>query len=162
MSRLGYFIGPLVVEDLSNFRFRVYRDFEFTFPTAAIKSKSFPRKPQCCTVKVKAGLVTDFASVPRFLWPILPPIGRYGRAAVIHDALYQFNVFPRKVCDEIFLLAMKSDCVSSLKATLLYLGTRLFGWRAYNRYKNRLVSGKSPLRYYGRAAPSLVSVAFFG
>ncbi|MBK5931416.1 hypothetical protein CCR82_13035 [Halochromatium salexigens] len=28
-----------------------------------------------------------FASIPRLLWPLLPPVGRSGKAAVIHDWL---------------------------------------------------------------------------
>jgi len=40
---------------------------------------------------VPAGYRTDFASIPRPipwpLWPLLPPVGRSGKAAVIHDWL---------------------------------------------------------------------------
>ncbi len=38
-------------------------------------------------IDVPAGYRTDFASIPRFFWRILPPAGRYGKAAVIHDWL---------------------------------------------------------------------------
>lgn len=37
---------------------------------------------------VPAGFTTDLASVPKFLWWILPPFGRHSRAAVLHDWLY--------------------------------------------------------------------------
>lgn len=37
---------------------------------------------------VPVGFETDFASVPRPLWPLFPPTGRYTRAAVLHDWLY--------------------------------------------------------------------------
>jgi hypothetical protein len=40
-------------------------------------------------VIVPSGFLTDFASIPRPLWGWLPPTGKYGKAAVIHDALYQ-------------------------------------------------------------------------
>lgn len=40
------------------------------------------------TIVVPIGFVTDFASIPRFLWSIYPPTGRYQRAAVLHDWLY--------------------------------------------------------------------------
>jgi hypothetical protein len=40
-------------------------------------------------VQVPAGFLTDFASIPRFLWPILPPTGPYGPAAVLHDFMYR-------------------------------------------------------------------------
>ena len=42
-------------------------------------------KPRWITVP--AGYRTDFASIPRLVWPLLPPVGRSGKAAVIHDWL---------------------------------------------------------------------------
>src|SRR5256885_7105310 len=39
-------------------------------------------------VDVAIGFQTDFATVPRPLWIVLPKWGRYGNAAVIHDWLY--------------------------------------------------------------------------
>jgi hypothetical protein len=41
------------------------------------------------TITVPAGFVTDFASVPKLFWNLLPPTGRYGKAAVVHDVLQQ-------------------------------------------------------------------------
>jgi hypothetical protein len=40
------------------------------------------------TINVPIGFKTDFASVPRLLWSIIPRWGKYGNAAVIHDFLY--------------------------------------------------------------------------
>ncbi len=40
------------------------------------------------TVTVPAGFVTDGASVPRFGWVAIPPVGRYFPAALVHDWLY--------------------------------------------------------------------------
>jgi hypothetical protein len=40
-------------------------------------------------VTVARGFKTDFASVPRPLWSWIPPWGRHGRAAIVHDFLYQ-------------------------------------------------------------------------
>ena len=39
-------------------------------------------------VVVPAGFATDFASVPRAFWRLLPPFGEYMLAAVVHDYLY--------------------------------------------------------------------------
>lgn len=36
---------------------------------------------------VPVGFETNGASIPRFLWAIFPPFGRYARAAVLHDYL---------------------------------------------------------------------------
>jgi hypothetical protein len=41
------------------------------------------------TIVVPAGFETDFASIPRVLWIIEPPLGDAGKAAVLHDYLYE-------------------------------------------------------------------------
>src|SRR5688500_14765048 len=40
------------------------------------------------TVVVPAGFVADFASIPRALWSVLLPTGRYMIPATVHDYLY--------------------------------------------------------------------------
>lgn len=42
-------------------------------------------------VIVPPGFETDFASVPRIVWSWIAPWGRHGRAAVVHDFLYQLG-----------------------------------------------------------------------
>jgi hypothetical protein len=42
-------------------------------------------------VNVPPGFRTDFASVPRPFWTIISPWGRHGRAAIVHDFLYQLG-----------------------------------------------------------------------
>lgn len=39
-------------------------------------------------IDVAIGFQTDFATIPRLFWVILPKWGRYGNATVIHDWLY--------------------------------------------------------------------------
>ncbi len=38
-------------------------------------------------VFVPSGFVSDGATVPRFLWWLFPPVGRYFAAAIVHDYL---------------------------------------------------------------------------
>ena len=101
-------------------------------------------------IEVPKGTVTDFASIPRFFWRILPPTGLYGKAAVIHDWLYQLcgnlggRVFDRKRCDEIFLEAMIALGVPTWKRQLMYRAVRMFGWTAWNGHAKRiLATGKN-------------------
>lgn len=47
------------------------------------------RRPDGEFVHVPIGFATDFASVPRPFWWWIAPWGRHGRAAIIHDFLYQ-------------------------------------------------------------------------
>lgn len=83
-------------------------------------------------ITVPAGFVTDFASVPRVLWNVLPPFGRYGKAAIVHDFLYRTKGYASKpVADAIFLEAMKALGVSTLVRYAMFYAVRLFGGRAY-------------------------------
>lgn len=85
-------------------------------------------------IVVPAGYVTDFASIPRIFWNILPPTGQYGKAAVIHDYLYSVgsgNRYSRVQADEIFREAMQILGVGTIRRTLMFRAVRLFGWKAF-------------------------------
>ena len=82
-------------------------------------------------VVVPPGYRTDFASIPRFMWRILPPGGRYREAAVIHD--YLCDVEP-KICDHdeaalVFAEAMAALGVRKWKRHLMTWAVRKFGPR---------------------------------
>lgn len=85
-------------------------------------------------IKVPQGFVTDFASVPRLFWTILPPWGRYGKAAVLHDYMYQNVLFNRLLCDSIFYEAMTVLQVPRWQRWIIYLGVRIGGWIPYRKY----------------------------
>lgn len=68
-----------------------------------------------CHVTVPEGYLTDGASVPKVFWNIIPPWGKYGQAAVVHDILCEYltvvkNGRPERItrarCDEILNEAM--------------------------------------------------------
>jgi len=82
-------------------------------------------------IDVHAGFITDFASVPRFFWRILPPTGKYGAASVIHDFLYRYGIYTRAEADRIFLEAMEELGVSWLTRRTMYRAVRLFGRGSY-------------------------------
>jgi hypothetical protein len=86
-------------------------------------------------IDVAIGFQTDFATVPRPLWIVLPKWGRYGNAAVIHDWLYWKQDRPRAAADGIFFEAMSVLGVGAPARYTLYGGVRLFGWLAW--YRNR-------------------------
>jgi hypothetical protein len=82
-------------------------------------------------VDVPIGFRTDFATVPRLLWVILPKWGRYGNATVIHDYLYWVQERPRPEADRILLEAMGVLAVHPVVKYTMYWGVRLFGWLAW-------------------------------
>ena len=93
------------------------------------------------TIDVPIGFMTDFASVPRPLWALLPRWGKYGNAAVIHDYCYWEQRFTRKRSDDIFREAMQVLDVSKWQIFLMYYAVRLGGSLAWAGNKRRKEKG---------------------
>lgn len=85
-------------------------------------------------VRVPKGEITDFASIPRMLWDILPPWGRYGKPAILHDHLYKTQEFTRAFSDAVLREAMDSLGVPAWQNILIYVGVRVGGWVAWNQH----------------------------
>ena len=83
--------------------------------------------PDPMRIEVPADFLTDFASVPRLLWPIFQPIGRYAGAALVHDFLYARSVKGRPWADAVFLDLMKQDGVGWITRHILWASVRVFG-----------------------------------
>ena len=89
---------------------------------------------------VPAGFPTDFASIPRGLWNILPPIGKYDAAAVCHDKLYRDGAFDgrpidRGDADKTLREATDVLGVNRIQRWMIYAGLRIGGWVVWNRYR---------------------------
>jgi hypothetical protein len=112
-------IGTLL---LSRFVERVY------FLMKPISWKPSPQQDQGLpTVNVPIGFVTDFASVPRAFWSVLPPDGEYTYAAILHDYLYWNQATDRATADNVLKAAMEDFGVSKTDAFFVYNGVRLGG-----------------------------------
>ena len=135
---MANFLSPLQLEYLDGHKWRLLASFDYHVGS--------PDGPD--HVHVPAGFLTDFASIPRVLWPIFPPTGGYGKAAVVHDWLYQEREIERHVgyptllrlatrgeADSIFKEAMGVLGVSWWTRWTLYTGVRSGGWVAWNRYR---------------------------
>lgn len=86
-------------------------------------------------VTVPEGYRSDGASVPRYLWFIMPRDGLHRAAALIHDYLYEVEGhegISRKRSDRLFLDSMLWYGVSRWRAHLAYCSVRLFGWIWWN------------------------------
>ena len=86
-------------------------------------------------ITVPAGFETDFASIPRGLWNILPKHGRQDKAAVLHDYLYVHNGVTRAEADALFREAMEAEGVGRVARNAMYLGVRIGGGRTWDRYR---------------------------
>ncbi len=85
------------------------------------------------TIEVSKGFKTDFASIPRAFWIVLPKWGKYGNAAVIHDWIYSSQERSREEADRILLEAMEVLSVPKWQCFSIYKAVRYFGWFAWIR-----------------------------
>ena len=95
-----------------------------------------PNLHRSITIKIPAGFVTDFASVPRALqWYAPPKHPDYRIAAIVHDYLYRFGVVDRFVADAIFrdLIARRRP----VRRWLMWTAVRAGGKSGYNKAVNR-------------------------
>lgn len=85
-------------------------------------------------IEVETGFMTDFASVPRPLWILLPKWGKYGNAAVVHDWLYwtQHSI-TRKEADQVLFEGMTVLHVTPWQKYPIYWAVRFLGWLAWQR-----------------------------
>lgn len=140
MSKLtDFFPDQLVVSPIFGERWRKRK---------VLEPFSFYPSPKAVVITVPAGFITDYASIPRFLWSWLPAWGPYGPAAVVHDYLYYLGdtaVVPdprtpeiptkcnRKVADQIFERGMSAVGVNWFKRKIIYSAVRVFGGPHYNK-----------------------------
>lgn len=83
---------------------------------------------------IPSGFESDGASTPSKVE--LPAWGaRYGEAAIVHDYLYRTHPegISRKKADEIFYAIMKYRKCNAIKARVMYLAVRLFGYFAWKK-----------------------------
>lgn len=107
----------------------------------------YTRKIGNRTVEVPKGFVCDLASIPRFLWALLPPFGLYTTAAVVHDKLCCYEAYDGQMsyaeADKIFLKLMLEDGVNPTLANLMYWAVNLrhilikFGGKQWQKKKTR-------------------------
>ena len=121
---MSEFLSPLIVEHLDGRNWRVVEDFTYVVGS---------RKLGVWKVEIPAGFETDFASVPRALWWLFPPAGKWGKSAVVHDRLYRTGWASRAVADAIFLEAMHVLGVGRCKRLVMYFAVRLCGGPSYKQ-----------------------------
>lgn len=90
-------------------------------------------------ITIPKGYRWDLSSVPRFLWWLLPPDGDFQIAALIHDYLYEHNLFTRKFCDQemynwsVTVSGTKNKSLRNIDNKTRLAGVRLFGWYVWNK-----------------------------
>ena len=87
-------------------------------------------------IEVPAGLVTDGASIPRFLQPLFFDSVVRGVAAIVHDNLYKSGEVGKVMCDAILKgLIIDLGEAGEIQAEMVFLGVHLFGFIAWNKHR---------------------------
>jgi hypothetical protein len=94
---------------------------------------------------VPRGFVTDFASIPRPLWSVIPPRGKYNRPAIVHDWLYQnapIDPATKQRCvqaqaDYILREACENVDDRFTQRWAIFLGLKVGGFVTWNRYREK-------------------------
>ena len=84
---------------------------------------------------VPSGFKTDLATIPRWLWSVLPPNeADFVFPAILHDYLYVCpHGHSRHYIDEIFYSFLIERGVSRFKAYQFYIAVELFGESHFNK-----------------------------
>ena len=113
------FIGRCVTEGVAPYRWHLVEDFGYQSQAGNV-------------LIVPAGFETNFASVPRLLWPILPLSDAvYDKAAVLHD----YAVSNRKLigyslmdCHRLFREVLRFSGTGRVKTAVMYTAVVAFNW----------------------------------
>jgi hypothetical protein len=74
---------------------------------------------------IPAGFETDFASVPRIFFWLVPSYGVYTKAAILHDYLLRENIVPSADADGIFRRAMRELKVPFFRRWMMWSAVRI-------------------------------------
>jgi hypothetical protein len=129
---MSSFTTPLYVEPMPDGQtWMLHEEFDFYVGD----------KDNNIVIHVPTGRLTDFASIPKFLF-FLPFWSKFQKGAIIHDELYRIKKLvgkpiTRKIADDIFLEAMLVDfpvhhkILGKFMAYLEYWAVRIFGWMSW-------------------------------
>ena len=90
-------------------------------------------------ITVSEGFVTDFNSVPRLFWRVIPP-AEFGEAGLLHDFLYRYAEnkgvpVTRDQADQVHREFLQWKNAPAWKVLVMYRTLRLFGWKRWNEYR---------------------------
>lgn len=125
---VAQFLTPLRLEDIDGHRARLFDALHYY--SADLRG----------VFVVPAGFETDFASIPRGLWNVLPKRGKHDAPAVLHDAAYRGALLTggglrvrlvRALADDLFLEAMRARGVNRVSRRLMYWAVTWWGSGSY-------------------------------
>lgn len=108
-------------------------DFGYTVDLPTMSVAWLPEKTSTVwSIDIPHGFVTDFASVPWWLWSVVPPIGRHSLGSVVHDWLYTTHREGRPWADRVFKEAMEANGTNGFVREACYWGVRTGGRKSWD------------------------------
>ena len=89
---------------------------------------------------VPKGFVFDGASVPRFLWWFLSPVGLLLIPGLVHDYHYKYKKYCRDDCDLLFRDLIKIATDTTVIPWIAWAAVRLGGWKAWKKHRKNEVN----------------------
>ena len=102
-----------------------------------------------------AAFWTDFASIPRLIWPIVSPYD-LGHGPVPHDFGYYSGLKDKVFWDRVFLACMEKDEIDIWKRRPAYRAVGLLGWPVWNKYREQGETSMQLARLSDRSKDAVV------
>jgi hypothetical protein len=108
--------------------------------------------------QVPALFWTDFASIPRIVWPIVAP-DELGYGPIPHDWGYYSGQEDKDYWDHVFLACMQLDRICPWKAAAAHEAVERFGFKAWNCYRKQGTVAEQAGRLVARATNEQEEIA---
>jgi hypothetical protein len=132
----GGLTGTLLMGRFADATYYLLQPFSWTpKPGSEVAAKFEP-------VRVPAGFVFTFDSIPQLFWSMMRPDGAFAQAAVVHDYLYWTQTRPRSEADEIFRAAMQDLSIDPKTVATLSAAVRTAGQAAWDANAKLKTSGE--------------------
>jgi len=115
---MARFLDPLIVQAIDEETWKLTEDLRYESDIVG-------------PVNVRAGFITDFASVPRLPLAYLLAGNTAHAAAVIHDWLYQTKPCTKSQADRTFREAMGVTGIAPWRKNMMYAAVTVAGWPAW-------------------------------
>ena len=143
---MSSFTSPLVVAPLGDGRhWRLDRPFTYRI------GSRYSRR----LIRVAKNFLSDFASIPKFIFWLLPWWAKFNKSSILHDWLYKVKqimgkIITRQEADDIWYEAMgiefRHHKSGRFVAFIEYWGVRLFGFLSWHKDKIYLIKNSKPQR----------------
>lgn len=129
---MSTFTKPLKVELIDGHFWRLIEEFEYY---TTINNKMH-------IIRVPAGYITDFASIPRCFHSFLSYKDVFNKASVVHDYLCDtdgdYSKFSKEQVDKIYLEAQSVLGINPIKARIFYTVVTWFGTIDYYDWNQKI------------------------